>query len=217
MLKTIKILRGLSVTVIIVFYAVLVHHVNASGLASAFGAALALTPIFLLVISYAWNTALRLAGVAALLIFCGASWFAWPFVRQHTGLVFWMQDISLMLVLLITFARTLFQGRKPLCVHFAEMINHGTLHPAHESYARKVTVAWVIFFAVIIITSTLLYFLAPLVIWSFFVNFLTLPLVALMFIVEFMVRRYVLIDLPSGDMLDAVHAYFNNATNASKP
>jgi uncharacterized membrane protein len=217
MLKAMRIARGLSITVMIVLYAMLVHHVNASGQASALGAVLALAPIFLLVVSYAWNTASRLAGMGALLIFCGASWLAWPFIRQHTGLVFWMQDISLMLVLMITFARTLFKGRKPLCVHFAEMINHGTLHPAHEGYAQKVTVAWVVFFAMIIITSTLLFFLAPLVIWSFFVNFLTLPLVALMFIAEFMVRRCVLVDLPAGHMLDAVHAYLNNSAHISKP
>lgn len=217
MLTAMKIARGLSITVMIVLYALLVHHVNASGQASALGAVLALTPILLLVVSYAWNTASRLAGMAAILIFCGASWLAWPFIRQHTGLVFWMQDISLMLVLLITFARTLFKGRKPLCVHFAEMINHGALHPAHEHYAQKVTVAWVAFFAMIIITSTLLFFLAPLVIWSFFVNFLTLPLVALMFITEFMVRRCVLADLPAGHMLDAVHAYLNNSAHISKP
>jgi uncharacterized membrane protein len=217
MLKAMRIARRLSVTVMIVLYAVLVHHVNASGQASALGAVLALTPIFLLVVSYACNTASRLAGMGALLIFCSASWLAWPFIRQHTGLVFWMQDISLMLVLLITFARTLFKGRKPLCVHFAEMINHGALHPAHERYAQKVTVAWVVFFATIIITSTLLFFLAPLVIWSFFVNFLTLPLVALMFIFEFLVRRRVLVELPVGHMLDAVHAYLNNSAHISKP
>jgi hypothetical protein len=43
------------------------------------------------------------------------------------------------------------------------------------------------------------------------VNFLTLPLVALMFMVEFMVRRRVLADLPTGHILDAVRAYLNNS------
>ncbi|MES2637263.1 MAG: hypothetical protein V4605_08045 [Pseudomonadota bacterium] len=122
-----------------------------------------------------------------------------------------MLDIGLMLALLITFGQTLLQGRKPLCVHFAEMINCGTLPPDHERYARKVTLAWVLFFAGIIIISTLLFFLTPLSTWSFFVNFLTLPLVALMFIAEFIVRRCVLSDLPTGNVMDAVHAYLDKS------
>ena len=115
-----------------------------------------------------------------------------------------------MLLLLTTFARTLLPGRKPLCVHFAEIINGGDLPIAHECYAYKVTIAWVIFFAVIILASTVLFFFAPLATWSFFVNFLTLPLVALMFIAEFLVRRQVLTDLPAGNVLDAVRAYLNS-------
>jgi len=71
----------------------------------------------------------------------------------------------------------------------------------------------VVFFAMIILASTLLFFLAPLVIWSFFVNFLTLPLVALMFIGEFLLRRRLLTDLPSGHVLDAVHAYLNKSAH----
>ncbi|MGB7816877.1 MAG: hypothetical protein WBL28_11065 [Methylotenera sp.] len=206
-----KIMRGLSIAAMIVIYAVLVHHVNASGQASILGAILALAPIFLLIIALAWKGTSRVAGISLLLISCIVSWLAWPFVRQHTGLIFWTQDIGLMLVLLMTFGRTLQQDRKSLCVHFAEIINGEALPPEHERYAHKVTVAWVAFFAMMIITSTLLFFLAPLATWSIFVNFLTLPLVALMFIVEFMVRRRVLADLPSGHILDAVRAYLNNS------
>jgi len=119
-----------------------------------------------------------------------------------------------MLMLLITFGITLRHGRKALCVHFAEMINGGAIPVEHERYARKVTVVWVVFFALIIVISTLLFFMAPLTIWSIFVNFLTLPLIALMFIVEFMVRRRVLSDLPSGHILDAVRAYISNSARA---
>ncbi|MDP3334883.1 MAG: hypothetical protein Q8S55_23300, partial [Methylococcaceae bacterium] len=147
----------------------------------------------------------------SLLIFCIVSWFAWSLVRQHTGLIFWMLDITLMSGLLVTFGWTLQRDHKPLCVHFAEMINGGALPAEHECYAYKVTVAWVVFFAMMIVASTLLFFLAPLATWSIFVNFLTLPLVALMFMVEFMVRRRVLTDLPTSHILDAVRAYLNNS------
>jgi len=206
--------RGFCIALIILTYAILVHHVNASGQASALGAILALAPLLLLAITLAGNASSRLAGASLLLVSAVLSWLAWPAIKQHTGLIFWMQDIGLMLVLMITFGRTLLAGRKPLCVHFAEMINGGTLPPEHERYARRVTVAWVIFFALMMLTSTLLFFLAPLATWSIFVNFLTLPLVALMFVLEFMVRRRVLAALPSGHILDAVRAYLRNSARA---
>lgn len=210
--KIIKIARGFSIATIIVIYAVLVHHVNASGKPSSLGAVLALMPIFLLVITFAWHATSRMMGIGTVLISVIFFWFAWSYVRQHTDFIFWMQDIGLMLILLLTFGRTLQRDRTPLCVHFAQMINGDEPLPlAHVHYARQVTVAWVVFFAMIILISTLLFFLAPLTIWSIFVNFLTLPLVALMFIVEFMVRRRVLTDLPNGHVLDAVRAYLNNS------
>jgi uncharacterized membrane protein len=220
--NVIRIARGLVITVIVVIYAALVHRVNASApgtvlfgiiQSSALGALLALTPIFLLVSTFAWKAKSRLAGISSLLILCVTSWLFWSFVKHHNGLVFWMLDIGLMLALLMTFGQTLLSGRKPLCVHFAEIINGGALPPEHEDYARKVTIAWVVFFAMIILASTLLFFLAPLVIWSFFVNFLTLPLVALMFIGEFLVRQRLLKDLPTGHVLDAVRAYLNKSAH----
>lgn len=211
MLKAIKIARSLSMIVMIVTYAMLVHHVNASGQASILGAVLALLPIFMLIITVAIKATSRTAGIGLLLISGIASWLAFPFIKQHTGFVFWVQDIGLLLVLLMTFGWTLQKNHKPLCVHFAEMINGGELPAEHERYAHKVTVAWVAFFAIMMITSTLLFFMAPLAIWSFFVNFLTLPLVALMFMVEFMIRRRVLSDLPTGHILDAVRAYLNKS------
>jgi len=206
--------RGFCIALIILTYAILVHHVNASGQASALGAILALAPVLLLAITLAGNASSRLAGASLLLVSAVLSWLAWPAIKQHTGLIFWMQDIGLMLALMITFGRTLRTGRKPLCVHFAEMINGGALPPEHERYARRVTVAWVIFFALMMLTSTLLFFLAPLATWSIFVNFFTLPLVALMFVLEFMVRRRVLAALPSGHILDAVRAYLRNSARA---
>jgi uncharacterized membrane protein len=83
------------------------------------------------------------------------------------------------------------------------------LTPQHEVYARRVTVAWTLFFAAMALTSTLLFFLAPLAIWSVFANFLTLPLVALMFITEYWIRRWTLPDVQNTRILDAVRAFRN--------
>jgi uncharacterized membrane protein len=83
---------------------------------------------------------------------------------------------------------------------------HGPLSPVHERYARQVTVAWVIFFSVLAVISTSLFFLAPLTVWSVYANFMVLPLVALMFVAEYLVRRRLLSDTSHGHILDAVNA-----------
>lgn len=210
-----KIARGLAVAVMIVIYAVLVHYVNSSGRASVLGSILVLIPVFLVVITYVFKSKSRVTGIGLLLATCVGSWLAWSFIQQHTGFIFLIQDIGLMTVLLATFGRSLQRGQKPLCVYFAEIIHGGTLPVEHERYAHKITVAWVIFFALMIVTSILLFFLTSLATWSLFVNFFTLPLVGLMFVVEFAVRRRVLVNLPTGNILDAVRAYMNNSTNNS--
>ncbi|HSI28007.1 MAG: hypothetical protein ACAH05_07830, partial [Methylophilus sp.] len=171
---------------------------------------LALTPLLLIAFVFSINLDSRLLSVSFILLVLIASWWALPLIKQHTSLIFWLQDIGLMLMLLITFARTLLAGRKPLCVGFAEIMNGGPLPAEHERYTYHVTIAWVIFFGLMIVISTVLFLLAPLTTWSFFVNFLTLPLVALMFIAEYLIRRSVLTDLPTGNVLDAVRAYMDS-------
>ena len=74
---------------------------------------------------------------------------------------------------------------------------------------RQFTVAWTLFFAVMLLASTSLFFLTPLATWSVFADFLTLPLVALMFVVEYGVRRRVLPDMQNTHILDAFRAFRN--------
>lgn len=195
------------IAVFVATYALLVHHVNASGQVSPLGAALALTPLLLIGIAFVARPQSRILGILFLFTLALLAWWQWPALEQHTGLVFWLQDLSLMLALLATFARTLMPGCKPLCVGFAEAIHGGDLPPAHAEYAKRVTVAWVIFFMLVAMASTVLFVFLPLAVWSFFVNFLTLPLVAMMFIAEFFVRRHVLPDATRTHILAAVNAY----------
>jgi len=211
--ETVKRLRWLGVAALIVVYAVLVHHVNVSGRPSSLGAALAVAPLFGVALAMISNAASRQAGLLLLGGGMLACWQWWGIIAQHSGGLFWIQDVSLMLTLLITFGRTLLPGRKPLCVQFAEML-HGPLEPAHEHYARQVTVAWTLFFAAMATISTLLFFFAALAVWSVFTNFLVLPLVALTFGIEYMVRRRVLSGVASGHVLDAVRAYLKSSRHS---
>jgi uncharacterized membrane protein len=207
--EILRTVRFAALAALLVTYALLVHHVNASGQASVLGATLALVPLAILGLALALRRESRTGGILLLLALTAAAWSSWTMIQQHTSLIFWLQDISLILVLFATFGRTLLAGRKPLCVGFAEAMHGGTLPPEHRRYAVKVTIAWVIFFGAMATASTLLFFYAPLATWSFFVNFLTLPLVALMFIAEYLVRRYMLPDAPVAHILAAVKAYRN--------
>lgn len=89
--------------------------------------------------------------------------------------------------LLLTFALTLRPGHDPLVTAMARRL-HGPIPRELEVYTRRVTIAWCCFFAAQLTTSVTLFLFAPLVVWSFFVNILDIPLVAAMFAAEYLVR-----------------------------
>ena len=66
---------------------------------------------------------------------------------------------------------------------------HGAVTPAVARYTRQITLAWTLFFVAIAAVSTLLFATAPIVTWSTFANYLSLPLVAVMFAAEHACRR----------------------------
>ena len=114
--------------------------------------------------------------------------------------------------LLLTFALTLRRGREPLITGMARRL-HGVLSAEMVVYTRRVTMAWSGCFAVQLATSVTLFIFAPLVVWSFFVNILDLPLVALMFAAEYAVRLRVLRDPPRHSLA----AILSMIADAKKP
>lgn len=89
--------------------------------------------------------------------------------------------------LFLTFALTLRLGREPLVTAMARRM-HGDLSRELTLYTRRVTIAWTCFFATQLTVSIVLFCFAPLVVWSFFVNILDIPLVVVMFLVEYACR-----------------------------
>ena len=203
-----RIVRWLGIAALVIGYPLLAHYTNASAHSDNLGALVSIAPVVLIALMLAWKSPRRPIMLGALVLSCVALWAGWPMLEHHFGLVYWLQYVGMQLMLFMTFARTLIAGQQPLCTRLAEAV-HAPLTPQHEIYARKVTVAWTLFFAAMALTSTLLFFLAPLTTWSVFDNFLTLPLVALMFIAEYWVRRYVLPEIQNMHILDAVRAFRN--------
>lgn len=201
-----RVVRGLGLAVLLIAYPLLAHYTNESAHNENLGALVAVAPVLLLAGVLAWRSPRRVIMLLILGLSCGALGVAWPALTRHFGLVYWLQNVAMQLILFITFGRTLLAGRQPLCTRFAAMV-HGPLTPRHERYARQVTLAWTLFFAAMALASTLLFFLAPLPVWSVFSNFLTLPLVALMFIAEYALRWWLLPETRHTHILDTVRAY----------
>jgi uncharacterized membrane protein len=188
-------------------YAFLAHYTNTRAGAETLGMLVALAPLVLAALSLAWHSRHRLGMLVVFGVGCTALGMAWTTMTHHYDWVYWIEHAGTELILCITFARTLSPGREPMCTYFARCV-HGSFTPALERYTRQITVAWVIFFGSIAATSTAIFLAAPLAAWSVFANFLTAPLIGLMFIVEYLVRRQLHPDMEHAHILDGVKAFW---------
>lgn len=78
--------------------------------------------------------------------------------------------------------------------------------PDMEGYTRTVALAWTLFLLSQCALSGILLLTAPREVWSFFVLVLDLPLVVLMFVAEYIVRRLRFPDHPHVGPLNVLHA-----------
>ncbi len=164
---------------------------------------LAFMPITLILLDVLWHTSgKRIALAVAGLIVLGGTLFL-PQLKAQISLIYLLQHLTANLLLGIWFGRSLWRNRQPVCTQFAGVL-HPRMTPLLVHYTTRVTQAWTIFFFVMAATSILLYLFAPIKTWSVFANSLTLPLLVLMFGVEYLVRRRV---LPPEDQLGPLSAF----------
>ncbi len=207
MAPTVRLARWLGLGLLLLGYPVLAHYTLIHVHNGQLGATVAVAPVFVVGLIYAWKSSPRWLGFSLFMLAGVGAAASWTLLKSHFGVVYWLQDAGMQCVLFMTFGRTLLGGRKPLCTHFAEMTHGGVITRQHAHYAHQVTWAWTGFFGLMATASTLLFFLAPLTVWSVFANLLTLPLIALMFIVEFGVRRRVLPVQGDSHILDALRVW----------
>ncbi|MDP2266529.1 MAG: hypothetical protein Q8J70_08280 [Thiobacillus sp.] len=171
------------------------------------GVGISLAPSLAILLWLTWNSSrkpamlLLCAGVGMLL------WGFWGALERNFSWAYFIQHAGTNLMLAAVFGVTLARGRQALCSRFAEAV-HGSLTPEVAHYSRQVTLAWTLFFIAVSLVSGLLFFLAPLETWSVFANFLTFPLVLLMFAVEFLVRLRKLPNLEKHSILDGMLAFW---------
>ena len=200
-------LQIVAVGLLVIAYAGLSHFSNSNPEARDLATLLALAPMLVL----GWLMVWRWYGLAAAVALGAAVAFFlhhfWNFLIEEFSIVYLIQQAGFYVLMAWTFGRTLFGGRVPLCTEFADKI-HGPLTELELRYTRSVTWAWVLFFLGNFAVTWVLFLFATLRTWSFFVNFLSLPLVLLMFAVEFAVRRRVLPQVQRNGLLATLRIYF---------
>ena len=211
-----RVLHWAGIAALFTGYSVLAHQAHQSPHPGSLSALLAVTPALLIALALAWRSRRRSIMLGTLAVAVAALWFWRSALADNSEVVFWLQYMAIQLVLLITFGRTLFAGRQPLCTQFAEAV-HSRLTAQQAAYTRKVTIAWTLFFGAMAITAAVLFFLAPRSAWSVFAHFLTLPFIALMFILEYAVRRRVLPDMQHEHILEGVRLFRNHRIRQRQP
>ncbi len=198
-----SIARALVAILVISAYALLAHRFSTTQNAAFMVLPVALAPLLMALLLRARQWALLLCAAVV-----AAVWL--PNLREllthNLAWVYFAQDSALNIALCLLFGRTLRQGRVPLCSRIACALH---AHPSAHllRYTRRVTVAWTIFFAAVVLLSTLLFFFAERMVWSSFANLLYWPLLIAMFALEYVARQFALPPAERAGFLATVGAF----------
>jgi uncharacterized membrane protein len=202
--------RSLQLAAIIAFvvaYAGLSHYSNSVAETHDLGVGLALGPVLGVGLLLVWRwTHVGVALLAAAAVGMVLRHY-WPVLEKNFSVVYLFQEGGFYSLMAASFGQSLLGGRVALCTQLADKV-HGPLTPQEVRYTRRVTAAWALFFILITAATVGLFLFAPLRIWSLFANFCVLPLIGLMFVAEYAVRRRVLPQAPRRGILAAVRVYF---------
>ena len=199
-------LQFAAVILFIVAYAGLSHYSNSVAKTHDLGVGLAIAPVLTIGLLLIWRwTHLWVAGLLAAAAAVTLSRF-WPVLEQNFSDLYLLQESGFYSLMAASFGQSLLGRRVALCTQLADKV-HGPLSAQEVTYTRRVTAAWVVFFVSIALVTLGLFEFAPLRIWSFFANFCVIPLMGLMFVAEYAVRRHILPQQRRG-ILEAVRVYF---------
>lgn len=187
-------------------YAVLSHLAAASAVHSLPGALVAMAPMLGLAFLMAWRSARRAPMLILWLAGCAMLYGIEDWLIAHYNWVFLLEHAGTYLLLCATFGQTLQGDQTPMISRFARIV-HGDLSPALIRYTRSATWAWTFYFGGIAGLSLLLFWLAPIDIWSAFAYLLGIPLLVLMFVGEYAARCYQLPPADRAGPLEAIQAY----------
>ncbi|HYW56498.1 MAG TPA: hypothetical protein VE934_06045 [Polaromonas sp.] len=199
-----------------VAYPVLAHLASADPYPDLFAAAVAMAPLLAVAAVLAWRSPYRVAMLALCLAGCVAIYATSGWLVKHFNWVFLLQHAGMQALLAMAFGSTLRPGQVPMVSRFAAIV-HGELSPALGRYTRQVTWAWTIYFVIMTALSLLLFWLAPIVVWSAFANLLNFPLLVLMFGGEYLARFWALEPADRTGPLEAIRAYRQSNSRGQPP
>ncbi|MFY9329514.1 MAG: hypothetical protein WAO76_16075 [Georgfuchsia sp.] len=200
-------MTGLLSAVLVVTYALIAFYTATQAQDSPWAVLVAIGPASVAALLLARKALTPGRFIALTLTVLAVMFWAWPSLQRHLGWTYYLQHLGVMLFGALAFGHTLTGSHTPLCTRFAGYL-HETLSPALLRYTRQVTMAWSLFFVVMAIVSTLLFFSPlPWAVWSAFDTLLTLPLVGLMFVAEYAMRRLVIPQEPRMGITSAYRAY----------
>lgn len=196
-----------AVAVFVIAYGGLSHVSNSNPQARDLATLLALAPMMGLgfLMLWRWNGLLLAMLLSAAVL--SAIRHYWTLLVGEFSIVYLLQQCGFYALMAWTFGRSLRKDRVPLCTEFADRI-HGPLNERELRYTRAVTWAWMLFFLANLGLTFSLFAWASLQTWSFFVNFVSLPLVMLMFLAEFTVRCRVLPQVKRHGLIASLSIYF---------
>lgn|GEM_PF-1187244 len=183
--------RMVVVAIFIVAYAVLSYYGSTESGSKGLGAALSIGPLLAIAAVLNWRWFGWKAGLIAILLSAGMLYFWWPVLKNHYEWADLVQQCGVYALVAISFARSLFGGRVPLCSQLTEKL-HGPLSVKELTYTRYATIVWAFFYSSLTGIILVLFFLASMKFWSMFVNFVSFGLIALMFLIDHGIRRVVL-------------------------
>lgn len=215
-MKAWPLVRNVGAALLMVAWAVAAHFTSASGEPSGWGAALALAPLVAAAGLALWRwkqrwlaALLALAGLAGLVVF-------WAELTSQVALLYYVQHIGIYCLLASFFGRSLNGPGESLVTKMARRVHGGVLSPAQAVYTRKVTVAWSLFFVAMALVSTVLFFAAPLTVWSTFANLLGGPLIGAMFVCELVVRRIALPNEARSSIAEMARAWRSESSKSNQ-
>lgn len=208
-------LRGWLIGAMVALNVVFAHFFAGLDQVSLGQAALAVTPlgivVLILILPHSNPLGRLIALIGLSLLVLGIA----IILHDRVSLLYLLEHLAVHIALAAFFLASLRAGRMPACTRFAEQV-HDSMSPALNHYTRQVTWAWGLFFVLNGTFSVALMALAGPAIWADYAVYATFPLVALMFVLEYLVRLQVLPREDLSSPWSAVIAYRRHVREAAE-
>jgi uncharacterized membrane protein len=174
-------------------------------LSAALSLALVLGAPLVAAVAAAWRTRWRSGVIAAALLALLAAFWKRDALAAQVPALWLSQHLAVHLLLATYFGASLLPHRVPVATRIARAVLP-SLSPAVRTYSRRVTQCWAAYFVLVAASSLAIYLYARPA-WAAFAMVTSGPLVALLFALEFAVRRIVLPARDCASMADTVRGF----------